>query len=74
VVIEPARPDRIAPKIRITASEIDMISIRIARSGYFGGDPAQVRAASIDDVFRVLEYENFLSEYEFTEYKLNENK
>lgn len=49
-----------------------MISMRIARSGYFGGDPARVRAASIDDVFRILEYENFLSDYEFTEYKLNE--
>ncbi len=49
-----------------------MIAIRIARAGYYGGDPSKVRQASIDDVFRVLDYENFLSEYEFTEYKINE--
>ncbi len=49
-----------------------MICVRIAKGGYFGGDPGQVRKAPIDDVFRILDYENFLSDYEFTEYKLNE--
>lgn len=49
-----------------------MICVRIAKGGYFSGDPERVRRASIDDVFRILDYENFLSDYEFTEYKLNE--
>ena len=49
-----------------------MISVRVAKGGYYSGDPGKVKQAPIDDVFRILDYENFLSEYEFTEYKLNE--
>lgn len=49
-----------------------MISLRIARQGYYSGDPGKVKNAPVDDVLRILDYEAFLNEYEFTEYKINE--
>ena len=72
MVLESARSERNVPKIKIIASDVNFICVRISKAGYFGGDPSKVRQATIDDVFRILEYENFLSDYEFTEYKLNE--
>jgi len=51
---------------------LNAVCLRIAKSGYYSGDPGKVRKAPVDDVFRILDYENFLSDYEFTEYKLND--
>lgn len=31
-----------------------------------------MRDAPVDDVLRILDYEGFLNDYEFTEYKMNE--
>lgn len=41
--------------------------------GYFGGNPELVRAARVDDVFSILDYENFHTEYEEKFIELNKN-
>ena len=47
--------------------------MRIAKLGYYSGDPGKVRKALVTDIFDILDYEKFLNDYEFTEYKLNES-
>lgn len=47
------------------------VPLRVAKAGYYGGNPEFVRQAPITDVFDILAYEEFLSEYEYTEYELN---
>ena len=55
----------------MTADTERQISLRVARAGYYGGNPAFVRQAPADDVLSILSYENFLNDYELTEHELN---
>ena len=48
--------------------------MRLAKAGYYNGDPAQVGAACVEDVLSVAEYESFLGTYERTWHRLNSNK
>ena len=44
----------------------------IAKAGYYGGSPAAVRVACVTGVLDIIEYENFMGVYDFTEQKINE--
>ncbi len=48
-----------------------VIALKVAKLGYYGGNPEKVMQAKASWVFSVLEYENFLADYENTEYDLN---
>ena len=58
--------DRISPKIEI-ADEIMFTALRLAKAGFFGGDPAKVLTAPVDIVESVIAYEQFEADYK-TEY------
>lgn len=45
--------------------------MRLAKLGYFGGDPAKVMEASVDVVQAILEYETFEADYVTEEMALN---
>jgi hypothetical protein len=39
------------------------LAIKLAKEGYFNGDPDQVMNAPVDTVQAILEYEGFLGDY-----------
>jgi hypothetical protein len=45
--------------------------LRLAKAGYFGGDPGAVKRGSVNDVLNALAFESFANEYAETEYELN---
>ncbi len=45
--------------------------MRLAKAGYFGGNPDAVKAAPVDTVLKILHYETFESEYERAYTELN---
>lgn len=51
-----------------------MIALRLAREGYWGGDPEKVLAADVEMVLTAFEYEVFRDEYERTYMELNREK
>lgn len=40
------------------------MACRLAKAGYFGGDPAAVLRAPVDMVQSIIEYEGFEADYE----------
>ena len=48
-----------------------MVALRLAKAGYYGGDPGRVKDAPVDDVLNAFAYEGFVSDYESVEYELN---
>jgi len=48
-----------------------LVALRLARGGWFGGDPGRVKSAPVGDVLNALAYEGFVGEYESVEYELN---
>ena len=60
------------PIVEILAGEATVLSFRLARSGYWGGDPEKVLNAPLDLVLGAAEYEGFISDYENSYMKLNE--
>lgn len=40
------------------------MALRLAKAGYYGGDPGKVLAAPVDLVLGALHYERFLDEYQ----------
>jgi hypothetical protein len=48
-----------------------VVALRLARQGYYGGDPERVLQAPSDMVLAAAEYEGFLSDYETAYYDLN---
>ena len=63
-------PNRKLPKTRID-DEIRFVAIRLAKAGYFGGDPAEVMAAPVDIVEAIVSYEIFEAEFERAYIDLN---
>lgn len=49
-----------------------LISVKLAKAGYFNGDPEKVLQAPADIVQNILDYEDFASEYEEEYLALNE--
>ena len=47
------------------------MALRLARGGWFGGDPGRVKASPVGDVLNALAYEGFVGEYEAVEYEMN---
>ena len=50
-----------------------MVALRLARQGYYGGDPERVLKAPSDMVLAAAEYEGFLHDYEIAYYDLNKS-
>jgi len=48
-----------------------LAALRLAKAGYYGGDPEAVLRARVDMVLAVAQYEYFLAEYQEEEYLLN---
>lgn len=48
-----------------------MLALRLAKVGYFGGDPERVLNGRVDLVLEALEYERFQGEYEDVYYEIN---
>ena len=45
--------------------------MRLAKAGYWGGDPEAVSRASLTAVLDALQYEIFCDEYNAVEYEMN---
>lgn len=50
------------------------VALRLAKAGYWQGDPGKVLAAPADQVMGAIHYENFTVDYEKTVYELNKEK
>ena len=44
--------------------------MRLAKAGFFGGDPSRVMESGVDMVLSALDYETFLGEYEAQAYRM----
>ena len=60
------------PEVHI-GDELRYLRVKIAKSGYYGGDPHAVGEAPVTDVLDVMAYENFQSDYAETERELNKD-
>jgi len=47
------------------------ICLRVAKLGYYGGNPDEVKNAPVDTVMGVLNYEKFEADYKETTRELN---
>jgi hypothetical protein len=47
------------------------MALRLAKDGWWGGDPGKVMDAPVEDVLDALAYERFRSEYESETMRLN---
>lgn len=47
------------------------LAIRLAKAGYYNGDPQAVMAAPVDMVQAIIDYEKFESDYESAYIALN---
>lgn len=50
-----------------------VIAVKLAKAGYYGGDPQAVLRAPADIVLAALQYEAFSSDYERTYMELNKS-
>ncbi|MGO8695999.1 MAG: hypothetical protein ACLQMF_20235 [Rectinemataceae bacterium] len=48
-----------------------MIALRLAKAGYYGGDPERALEARVDHVLAAIEFERFVADYELVNYELN---
>lgn len=48
-----------------------MLALRLAKEGWWGGDPGKVLTAPVDEVLDALAYDNFRSTYESEMVRLN---
>lgn len=51
-----------------------MVALRLAKSGYFSGDPEKVFLGRVDLVLQALDYEIFNSDFENEYIKINNNE
>lgn len=52
------------------ADEATVVAVKLAKAGYWGGDPGAVKRAPTDEVLAAYDYEDFCSEYEAADYEL----
>lgn len=62
------------PKVSIKADDTLVIALRLARAGYWDGDPEKAMAADPGVVIAALQYEVFRDEYERTYNEMNREK
>lgn len=48
-----------------------MVALRLAKAGYYDGDPEKALNASADMVMAVVQYESFVNDYERTVVDMN---
>ena len=49
------------------------MACKLARAGYWGGDPGAIKRAPLDEVLAVADYEDFVGEYEQADFNLQES-
>jgi hypothetical protein len=49
------------------------LRVKIAKLGYYGGDPHKVGEATVTDVLDILAFESFEADYTITERELNKD-
>jgi len=47
------------------------IALRLAKAGWWGGDPGRILEAPMDEVMAVAQYDQFLNDYESTVIEIN---
>lgn len=60
------------PEIHI-GDDLRFIRVKVAKLGYYGGNPSLVGEAPVTDVLDILAYESFQSDYITTERELNKD-
>jgi hypothetical protein len=50
------------------------VALRLAKAGYWQGDPGIILKAPSDLVLAALQYENFVSDYERAAFELNKGE
>lgn len=63
---------RRTPRVRID-DECMFLAIRLAKEGYFNGNPQEVLNAPVDVVQAIIEYGGFASDYESEYVSLNDD-
>ena len=58
------------PEIHI-GDELRFVRVKIAKLGYYGGDPHKVGEAPVTDILDILSFESFQADYATTERELN---
>lgn len=48
-----------------------MLALRLAKDGWWGGDPGKVMDAPVEEVLDVIAYDTFRAEYENELFRLN---
>lgn len=48
-----------------------LVALKIAKAGYYSGDPAKVLDARVDHIISIMEYEKFTMDYESAYTELN---
>jgi hypothetical protein len=61
-----------SPEVYI-GDDLRFLRVKIAKLGYYGGDPHKVGEATVTDVLDVLAYESFDADYATTERALNKD-
>lgn len=59
------------PKVTID-DEVAFYSIRLAKLGYYGGNPELIRKAPLDVVLQIISYENFANDLQTAQRELND--
>ena len=52
------------PKVKIDIGMIDVIPLKLARAGYFGGDYLKILNTPVDVIMNIWNYDIFCYEYE----------
>lgn len=50
------------------------ISLRLAKAGWWQGEPGRIMEAPADEVMAAIQYENFVSDYERATFDLNKER
>ena len=54
------------------ADEATLVACKLARAGYWGGDPGAIKRAPLDEVLAAADYENFCGEYESADWEMQQ--
>lgn len=52
------------------ADEATVVALKLARAGYWGGDPGAVKRAPLDEVLAAADYEDFVGDYEAADFEM----
>ncbi len=66
--------DSVKPRVEVKATNKVVIALRLARAGWFDGDPEKVMRGRVDLVMAAWEYEGFCGVFDRTWQKLNDPK